>query len=154
MHPKTSSLQKINLLNSSNKNKNLTQISYQNIHKMANPNSELEEGELIDQDPVLTTLEEMLKVITFKNYFAIIHHQKINLQKIYLVGLLTLIILSNQTSAFDPKEKLYANTANNLRVAHYDCQLMISNKMFSLNKVAPCKVQPENIKVTHAYVTL
>ena len=26
--------------------------------------------------------------------------------------------------------------------------------MFSLNKVAPCKVQPENIKVTHAYVTL
>ena len=26
--------------------------------------------------------------------------------------------------------------------------------MFSLNKVAPCKVQPENIEVTHAYVTL
>ena len=115
---------------------------------MTNPNSELEEGELMDQDPVLTTLEEMLKVSAFKNYFAIIHHQKINLQKIYLVGLLTLIILSNQTSAFDPKEQLYANTANNLRVAHYDCQLMTSNKMFSLNKVAPCKVQPENIKVT------
>ena len=121
---------------------------------MTSPNSELEEGELMDQDPVLTTLEEMLKVSTFKNYFAIIRHQKINLQKIYLVGLLTLIILSNQTSAFDPKEQLYANTANNLRVDHYDCQLMTSNKMFSLNKVSPCKVQPENIKVTHAYVTL
>ena len=67
---------------------------------------------------------------------------------------LTLIILSNQTSAFDPKEQLYANTANNLRVAHYDCQLMTSNKRFSLNKVAPCKVQPENIKVTNAHVTL
>ena len=26
--------------------------------------------------------------------------------------------------------------------------------MFSLNKVASCKIQPENIKVTHAYVTL
>ena len=49
---------------------------------MANPNSVLEEGELMDQDPVLTTLEEMLKVSTFKNSFAIIHHQKINLQKI------------------------------------------------------------------------
>ena len=121
---------------------------------MTNPNSELEEGELMDQDPVLTTLEEMLKVSTFKNSFAIIHHQKISLQKIYLVGLSTLIILPNQTSAFDPKEQLYANTANNLRVAHYDCQLMTSNKMFSLNKVAPCKVQPENIKITHAYVTL
>ena len=71
-----------------------------------------------------------------------------------MVGLLTLIILSNQTSAFDPKEQFYANTANNLRVAHYDCQLMTSNKMFSLNKVAPCKVQPENITVPHAYVTL
>ena len=73
---------------------------------MTNPNSELEEGELMDQDHVLTTLEEMLKVSTFKNSFAIIHHQKINLQKIYLVGLLTLIILSNQTSAFDPKNNL------------------------------------------------
>ena len=121
---------------------------------MTNPNSELEEGELMDQDHVLTTLEEILKVSTFKNSFAIIHHQKINLQKIYLVGFLTLIILSNQTSAFDPKEQLYANTANNLRVAHCDCQLMTSNKMFSLNKLAPCKVQPENIKVTHAYVAL
>ena len=70
---------------------------------MTNPNSELEEGELMDQDPVLTTLEELLKVSVFKNSFAIIHHQKINLQKIYLVGLLTLLILSNQTSAFDPK---------------------------------------------------
>ena len=58
----------------------------------------------MDQDPVLTTLEEMLKVSTFKNSFANIPHQKTNLQKNYLVGLLTLIIISNQTSAFDPKE--------------------------------------------------
>ena len=43
---------------------------------MTNPSSELEEGELMDQDPVLTTLEEMLKVSTFKNSFAIIYHQK------------------------------------------------------------------------------
>ena len=121
---------------------------------MTNPNSELEEGELMDQDPVLTILEEMLKVSTFKNSFAIIHHQKLNLQKVYLVSFSTLIIFSSQTSAIDPKEQLYANTANNLRVAHFGCQLMTSNKMFSLNKAAPCKVQPENIKVTHAYVTL
>ena len=33
---------------------------------MTNPNSELEECELMDQDPVLTTLEEMLKVSAFK----------------------------------------------------------------------------------------
>ena len=121
---------------------------------MTNPNIELGEAELMVQDPVLTTLEDLLKVSTFKNSFAISHHQKIILQQIYLVGLLILIIFSNQTSAFDPKGQLYANTAKNFRVAHFDCQLMTSNKKFSLNKVAPCKVQSENIKVTHAYVTL
>ena len=76
------------------------------------------------------------------------------MQQIHLAGFLILIIFSNQTSAFDPKEQLYANTANNFWVAHFDCQLMTSNKIFSLNKVAPCKVQSENIKVTHAYVIL
>ena len=49
---------------------------------MTNPNNELEEGELMNQDPVLTTLEEMLKVSALKNSFAIIHHQKKKLQKI------------------------------------------------------------------------
>ena len=82
---------------------------------MTNPNSELEEDELMDQDLVLTTLEDLLKVSTLKNSFAIINNQKINLQLIYLVGLLTRIILSNQTSAFDPKEHLHANTASNLQ---------------------------------------
>ena len=49
---------------------------------MTNSNSELDEGELMNQDPVLTTLEEMLKVSALKKSFAIIHHQKKNLQKI------------------------------------------------------------------------
>ena len=31
---------------------------------------------------------------------------------------------------------------------------MTSNKMFSLNKVAPCKMQPENIETTTTQVTL
>ena len=53
---------------------------------MTNPNSELEEGELMDQDHVLTTLEEMIKVSTFKNSFAVIDHQKKNCKKfIWLV---------------------------------------------------------------------
>ena len=57
---------------------------------MTNPYSELEEVELMDQDSVLTTLEEKLKMSIFKISIAIIHHQKIKLQKIYLVGVLTL----------------------------------------------------------------
>ena len=67
---------------------------------MTNPNSELEESEMMDEDPVLTALEALLKLSTIKNSFAIIHHQKTNLQQIYLVGLLILIIFSNQISAF------------------------------------------------------
>ena len=43
---------------------------------MTNQNSELEEEELMHQGPVLATLEELLKVSTFENSFAIIHHQK------------------------------------------------------------------------------
>ena len=108
----------------------------------------------MDQDPILRTLEDLLELSTLKNSFFIIKHQNQYLQQIYLAGLLILIIFANQTSALDPKEQLYANTANNLRISHFDCQLMTSNNIFSLNKVAPCKVQPENIKVTHAYVTL
>ena len=107
--------------------KNITQISHQRIHKKSNFYIEIEEGELMNHDPVLTTLEDLLKMITLKNSFAISHHQKINLQQIYLVGLFFLIIFSNQTSAFDPKQQLYSNTANNLRVAYFDCQLMTSN---------------------------
>ena len=53
---------------------------------MTNPNSEVEEGELMNQDPVLTTLEEMLKVSAFKNSFAIIHHQKKNKFAKNLIG--------------------------------------------------------------------
>ena len=71
---------------------------------MTNPNSELEESEMMDEDPILTALDDLLKLSTLKNSFASIHHQKINLQQIYLVGLFILIIFSNQILAFDLKD--------------------------------------------------
>ena len=43
---------------------------------------------------------------------------------------------------------LYAKTATSLKVAHYDCSLMDSNKMYSLNKVAPCKIEPQNVEIS------
>ena len=36
---------------------------------MTNPNIEFEESELMDQDPTLTTLEDLLKVSTLKKVF-------------------------------------------------------------------------------------
>ena len=96
---------------------------------MTNPNIEQEEGEVMDQDPILTTLEDLLKVSTLKNSLLSLTTKKTATN---LFGWsFKPIVFSNQTSAFDPKEKLYANTANNHQVAHFDCQLMTSNK-FSL----------------------
>ena len=62
-----------------------------------------------------------------------------------------LSIANKQTSAFGSAEKSYANTANNLRVTHFECQLMTSNRVFSLRRVAYCDIQSENIEVTSYY---
>ena len=52
-------------------------------------------------------------------------------------------ILTNLNAAH---HQLYAKTATSLKVAHYDCSLMDSNKMYSLSKVAPCKIEPQNVE--------
>ena len=54
-------------------------------------------------------------------------------------------ILTDLNAAHD---QLYAKTATSLKVAHYDCSLMDSNKMYSLNKVAPCKIEPQNVEIS------
>ena len=41
-----------------------------------------------------------------------------------------------------------------LKVDHFDCSKMKESKMFALNQVAQCNIQPENIKVAPATVTL
>ena len=45
--------------------------------------------------------------------------------------------------------QLYAKTATSLKVAHYDCSPMDSNKMYSQNKVAPCKIEPPNVEISN-----
>ena len=74
--------------------------------------------------------------------------------KIFWLAIYTLLIFPEQICAFNPEDNLYASTAKDLKIAHFDCQLMTSNKIFSLNKVVPCKIQPENIKTRTAEVTL
>ena len=44
--------------------------------------------------------------------------------------------------------QLYAKPATSIKVAHYDCSLMDSNKMYSLNKIAPCKIEPQNVEIS------
>ena len=69
--------------------------------------------------------------------------------------LLALLILTSFTDA-RPIEKMsiYENTAPNLHVNHFDCSKMISNQMYSLNKVAPCEIRPDKISTNQARVTL
>ena len=48
----------------------------------------------------------------------------------------------------------FDNVSKNLFVSHYDCTKMQDNRMYSLNKVAECKITPENLYVTPATITL
>ena len=82
-----------------------------------------------------------------------IFRRRLNLE-IFLLAIYTLSIFPQQIRAFNPEGNLYANTAKDLNIAHFECQLMKSNKMFSLNKVAPRKIQPEIIETTITEVTL
>ena len=46
------------------------------------------------------------------------------------------------------------NVSQELIVSHYDCTKMQDNRMYSLNKVAECKISPENLYIAPATVTL
>ena len=93
-------------------------------------------------------IDDLLKVSIIS-----IFRRRLELQFFWL-AIYTILIFPPQICAFNPEDNLYANTAKDLKIAHFDCQLMTSNKMFSLNKVAPYKIQPENIETTTAEVTL
>ena len=46
------------------------------------------------------------------------------------------------------------NESQELIVSHYDCTKMQDNRMYSLNKVAECKISPENLYIAPAIITL
>ena len=46
------------------------------------------------------------------------------------------------------------NVSNSLKVTHYDCSSMQENKMYALNQVAPCKVNPENFYTTDSTISV
>lgn len=46
------------------------------------------------------------------------------------------------------------DVSHKLNVIHYDCSEMENNKMYALNQVAPCKVNPENTEISDVDVTV
>ena len=46
------------------------------------------------------------------------------------------------------------NVSQELIVSHYDCTKLQDNRMYSLNKVAECKISPENLYIAPATITL
>ena len=83
-----------------------------------------------------------------------------NITACYAKHLMFIIILAIllSTSLTDArtieKMRICENTAPNLHVNHFDYSKMISNQMYSLNKVAPCKTRPDKISTNQARVTL
>ena len=75
----------------------------------------------------------------------------------YLIFIIFLALL-HLTSFTDARPienmSIYENTAPNFHVNHFDCSKMISNQMYSLNKVAPCEIRPYKISTNQARVTL
>ena len=111
--------------------------------------TDLEEGEIMDLDQSTDqVIDDLLKVSIIS-----IFRRRLEI-KIFWLAINTLLITPQQICAFNPEDNLYANTAKDLKIAHFGCQLMTSNKMFSPNKVAPCRIQTENIETTTAEVTL
>ena len=111
--------------------------------------SDLEEGEIMDLDQSTDqVIDDLLKVSIISLF-----RRRLKL-KIFCLAINTLLIFPQQICAFNPEDNLYADTTKDLKNAHFDCRLMTLNKMFSLNKVAPCKIQPENIDTATAEVTL
>ena len=99
--------------------------------------TDLEEVEIMDLDQSTDqVINDLLKVSIIS-----IFRRRLEL-KIFWLVIYTLTTFPPQICALNPEDNLYANTAKDLKIAHFYCQLMTSNKMFSLNKKAPCKIQP------------
>ena len=46
------------------------------------------------------------------------------------------------------------NVSQEIIVSHYDCTKLQDNRMYSLNKVAECKISPENLYIAPVIITL
>ena len=118
-----------------------------------------EEGEVIETENPrrnLTEVNLLLILFLFRLFLFCKNRYIENVTKLFVTATL---ILSNFTNCENPDSEiftdlktahhhLYAKTATSLKVAHYHCSLMDSNKMYSLNKVAPSKIEPQNVEIS------
>ena len=73
---------------------------------------------------------------------------------VFIIFLALLLLTALADARPIEKMSIYENTAPNLLVNHFYCSKMISNQMYSLNKVAPCEIRPDKISTNQARVTL
>ena len=71
------------------------------------------------------------------------------------------VVFSGDTSAWEllsingaNADYEFKNTLKKAKVGHFDCSEMDTNKMYSLNKIAPCDIETEKIKVSEATATI
>ena len=64
-----------------------------------------------------------------------------------IVPLISSTFLSTHGANADSEIK---NTLKQVKVGHFDCSKMDSNKMYSLNKKAPCDIELEKINIKEA----
>ena len=73
---------------------------------------------------------------------------------VFIIFLALLLLTSFADARPIEKMSIYENIAPKLHVNHFDCSKMISNQMYSLNKVAPCEICPDKNSTNQPRVTL
>ena len=108
-----------------------------------------EEGEVVESKNQRRNFNELSLLLIF--LFLLRRNKHIdNITKLFVTITLYLSISrpncenhSNLVSDLkSANHALHSKTATSLKIAQYDCSLMDSNKMYSLKKVAPCKIEP------------
>ena len=116
-------------------------------------NSEQETVELTSfqfPEPDPEVLDEIIEVSKFiillcSNFYPF------NMRVPVIVPLIISTLLSINGANADSEFK---NTLKKVKVGHFDCSKIDSNKMYSLNKIAPCDIDTEKIKVSEATATI
>ena len=104
-------------------------------------------------EPDPEVLDEIIEVSKFIILLSslLANSYPFNIRVPVIVPLITSALLSINGANADYEFK---NTLKKAKVGHFDCSEMDTNKMYSLNKIAPCDIETEKIKVSEATATI
>ena len=113
-------------------------------------NSELQTNELTSfkfPDPDPEVLDEIIEVSDFiiLRFSLSANFYRLNVSVTVVVPLIISPLLSINGANGDSE---FSNTLKQVKKGHFDCSKMDSYKMYSLNKIVPCDMEPKKSEAT------